>query len=89
MEVSQENYKRFNGRRNYQLITNNEKDYIIRDIALTANVEFRKLNINFDNAPQNVKLILFRNSLIYYNPTHQEYHAAGFIPFSCRLQDIW
>jgi len=72
VEVSQENYKRFNGQKDLSVYYKNEKDYIIRDTALTAFVEFRKLNLNFDNAPQNVKLILFRNSLIYYNPTRQE-----------------
>ena len=72
VEVSQENYKRFNGQRDLSVYYREEKDHIVRDIALTAFVEFRKLNLNFDNAPQNVKLILFRNSLIYYNPTRQE-----------------
>jgi chemotaxis protein methyltransferase CheR len=72
LEVSQENYKRFNGSKELSAYYKTEKNSIIRDSSLIANVEFKKLNINFDNAPQNIKLILFRNNLIYYNPTHQE-----------------
>lgn len=73
VEVSQENYKRFNGTKDLSAYYRIEKDYIIRNSALTSEIEFRKLNINFDNAPQNVKLILFRNSMIYYNPNRQDH----------------
>ena len=31
-----------------------------------------KQNIKFDNAPLNVRLIIFRNSVIYFNPNLQE-----------------
>jgi len=73
LEVSQENYKRFNGLKDLSAYYRYERDYIVRNKALTADVDFHKININFDNAPQNVKLILFRNNLIYANPTRQEY----------------
>jgi chemotaxis protein methyltransferase CheR len=73
LEVSQENYKRFNGQKDLSAYYRYERDYIVRNKALTADVEFKKINIGFDNAPQNVKLILFRNSLIYANPTRQEF----------------
>lgn len=72
IEVSQENYKRFNGTRDLPVYYKPGKDNAIRDSSLIESVEFRKVNLNFDNLPQNVKLILFRNSLIYYNPTRQE-----------------
>jgi len=72
LEVSQENYKRFNGQKDLSAYFRYERDYIVRNKALTADVEFRKINMNLDNAPQNVKLILFRNNLIYCNPTRQE-----------------
>ena len=72
VEVSQENYKRFNGSKELSAYYKPERDCIIRNTTLIENVEFKKLNINFDNSPQNVKLILFRNALIYYNPSQQE-----------------
>lgn len=73
LEVSQENYKRFNGQKDLSAYYRYERDYILRNRALTADVEFKKINLNFDYPPQNVKLILFRNNLIYANPTRQEY----------------
>jgi chemotaxis protein methyltransferase CheR len=72
LEVSEENYKRANGSRELADYYRTDKNNIIRDTSLIANVEFRKLNVNFDNVPQNIKLILFRNNLIYYNPTQQD-----------------
>lgn len=72
LEVSQENYKRFNGSKDLSFYYKPEKDCIVRNTSLIENVEFRKLNINFDFSPQNVKLILFRNNLIYYNPSLQD-----------------
>jgi chemotaxis methyl-accepting protein methylase len=41
-------------------------DQAIRDTSLIKNVHFIKQNINFDNSPQDIKLILFRNQLIYF-----------------------
>ncbi len=72
IEVSSENYKRANGTASFEKYYKLDRYYAFRDISLIANVEFNKLNINFDNAPTNVKLILFRNNLIYYNPTMQD-----------------
>jgi chemotaxis protein methyltransferase CheR len=72
IEVSEENYKRFNGQKDLSAYYKTEKDYIVRNTSLTKDVDFRKINLNFDNAPQNVNLILFRNNLIYYNPTQQD-----------------
>lgn len=72
LEVSQENYMRANGSKELSSYYKTDKTGIVRDVSLIANVELRKVNINFDNAPQNNKLILFRNNVIYYNPTQQE-----------------
>lgn len=70
--VSEENYKRFNGAKELSTYYNIDRYYAYRDTSLISKVEFSKVNITFDNSPQNVKLILFRNSLIYYNPSLQE-----------------
>jgi chemotaxis protein methyltransferase CheR len=72
MEVSEENYKRFNGIKDLSTYYRVDRNSLFRNTSLIEGVEFRKVNINFDNAPLNNKLILFRNNLIYYNPTHQE-----------------
>ncbi len=73
IEVSQENYKRYNGPRDLAAYYKTEKDIIYRNTQLMDKVEFRKLNLNFDNAPQNVRLVMFRNNMIYYNPARQDY----------------
>jgi chemotaxis protein methyltransferase CheR len=71
-EISEENYKRFNGTRQLSDYYKTDRTGITRDTSLISQVEFKKLNINFDNAPQNVRLILFRNSMIYYHPAQQD-----------------
>jgi chemotaxis protein methyltransferase CheR len=72
IEASEENYKRFNGTRELSVYYRLDKNCVIRDTALIENVEFRKVHINIDRSPQNVKLILYRNNLIYLNPSQQE-----------------
>jgi chemotaxis protein methyltransferase CheR len=72
IEVSNENYIRANGTSTFADYYKLDRYYAFRDTSLIENVEFNKVNINFDNIPSNVKLILFRNSLIYYNPTMQD-----------------
>ncbi|UCH14043.1 MAG: hypothetical protein JSV22_13190 [Bacteroidales bacterium] len=72
IEVSAENYIRFQGNSNFSNYYRLDRYYAYRDTSLIKNVEFRKQNINFDNSPMNIKLVLFRNSLIYLNPSMQE-----------------
>ena len=72
IELSLENYKRFQGTKDFSNYYRLDRYYAFRDTSLIKNVEFKKQNINFDNSPTNVKLILFRNSLIYVNPSLQE-----------------
>jgi len=72
MEVSVENFKRVNSAKDLSIYYKSGHNFALRDTRLIQNVEFLRLNINFDNAPQNIRLILFRNSMIYYNPTQQE-----------------
>ena len=72
IEVSDENYKRFQGNREFTSYYILDRYYAFRDTGIIKDVEFKKQNINFDDSPQNVKLILFRNNLIYFNPSLQE-----------------
>ena len=46
-------------------------DYLPQMVSEEDIIAWIKQNINFDNSPTNVKLILFRNSLIYFNPSLQ------------------
>jgi chemotaxis protein methyltransferase CheR len=71
-EVSEENYRRFNGSRELASYYSHDENFIFKDTPLIRNVEFMKLNIDMDHAPQNIRLVLFRNNMIYFNPTHQE-----------------
>ncbi len=71
-EVSIENYKRFQGDSDLSYYFKREKYNVVRDTSLIKNVEFIKDDINFNNAPKNIKLILMRNVVIYFNPSHQE-----------------
>ncbi len=72
IEVSNDNYKRFHGLSDFTGYYTLDRYYAFRDPDLISDVEFKKQNINFDESPQNVKLILFRNNLIYYNPSLQD-----------------
>jgi chemotaxis protein methyltransferase CheR len=72
IEVSGENYKRFQGEKEFEDYYTTEKYDVIRDSSLIKNVEFIIDNIEFTNAPKNVRLILLRNVMIYYNPTFQD-----------------
>lgn len=72
IEVSVENYIRFKGASDFSNYYRLDRYYAFRDTSLIKDVEFKKQNINFDNSPMNIKLILFRNSLIYFNPSFQE-----------------
>ena len=72
IEASSENYIRFKGTGDFSNYYRLDRYYAFRDTSLIKDVEFKKQNINFDNSPMNVKLVLFRNSLIYLNPSLQE-----------------
>ncbi|NBC83096.1 MAG: hypothetical protein GVY19_06915 [Bacteroidetes bacterium] len=71
-EISAENYKRYQGQANFDDYVAKHDYYVVRDRSLIKNVQFIKQNNLFDHAPGNVKLILFRNHCIYFNPSMQE-----------------
>lgn len=70
-EVSTENYKRFHGSSKLDDYYEISKFEALRDNSLIKNVEFIKDDVNFSNSPKNVKLIMFRNMMIYANPKLQ------------------
>lgn len=72
IEVSAENYKRMNGERDFNEYYKQEKYDVKRDTSLIKNVEFIIDTIEYAKAPKNIKIILFRNAMIYFNPTFQD-----------------
>ncbi|MFN2126337.1 MAG: CheR family methyltransferase, partial [Anaerolineales bacterium] len=72
IEISSENYRRFQGENEFTNYYKEEKYRVRREIELIKDVEFIKDDINFGNAPKNIKLILLRNVMIYFNPSFQE-----------------
>lgn len=71
INLSTDNYKNFNGKSqlpNYYIITDN-KAYI--DTSLIKNVDFINNSLFQDESPKNIKIIMFRNKMIYYNKTLQ------------------
>lgn len=72
IEISGENYRRFQGENELSHYYKEEKYRVRRDTSLIKNVEFIKDDINFNNVPNNIKLILLRNVMIYFNPSFQE-----------------
>lgn len=71
LEVSEENYKRYQGVREFSSYYDTQNGEIVRDPNLIKNVEFVPLSVVAEQSPGEVKLIIFRNHLIYYNPTLQ------------------
>lgn len=72
IEISKENYKRFHGEYNFSDYYRDEKYNAYRNASLIENVEFIKDDLSLNNHPKNVKLVLMRNSMIYFNPKYQE-----------------
>jgi chemotaxis protein methyltransferase CheR len=71
LDVSIENYKRFQGSRDLMdYITTRNNNYY-RDIKLVDNVEFLKQGTIFETLNKDFRLVLYRNYLIYYNPNLQ------------------
>lgn len=66
IEVSNDNYARYQGKGQLSDYYQKNNEQAIRNSSLIKNVNFIKQNINFDNSPQDIKLILCRNQLIYY-----------------------
>jgi len=72
LEVNDANYLRFIGKKNFSDYYYNENGQIVLDTSLVQGVNFVKLNTLYDNAPGGIKLILFRNQMIYYNQILQD-----------------
>jgi len=66
-EVNEANYERFNGTSKLSTYFITKNDITVLDPTLIEGVTFIKQNTIFDNSPSGIRLILFRNQMIYYN----------------------
>lgn len=67
IENSDSNYQKFSGKfdfQKYYTISNNTAYW---DKSLVENVQFIVQNTSFDNIPKSLRLVVFRNKLIYFN----------------------
>lgn len=72
IELSEENYTRANFKDSFSNYCKEIKPGIfIRDTSLIADVTFSKQDIELSGGQNGVKLVLYRNKMIYFNPTLQ------------------
>ncbi|HEX3006517.1 MAG TPA: CheR family methyltransferase [Bacteroidales bacterium] len=71
VEVSEENYERLNGRAKFSEYCKEMSGAFFRDISLISHVNFEIQKIDLESPPTGVKLVLYRNRMIYFNPTLQ------------------
>ena len=72
LEVNEANYLRLIGKRNFSDYYKIDIGQTVLDTSLIQGVNFLKLNTVYDNVPGGIKLILFRNQMIYYNQILQD-----------------
>jgi chemotaxis protein methyltransferase CheR len=72
IETSTDNYNRYQGNYNLAHYYNMDKDVASRDLSLISKVKFFQQNINFDNSPQDIRFVLYRNQMIYFNQNLQD-----------------
>ena len=72
-EISRENYKRYAGDRgDFSKYYTVERYHAIMDTSLLKDVELIKALTFYEAMPQNIKLALFRNKMIYFTPGLQD-----------------
>lgn len=70
-EVSEENYERINDKGKLHNYCKEVNGSIYRDTSLIDNVSFDIQKVELENPPTGIKLILYRNKMVYFNPTLQ------------------
>lgn len=72
IETNEANYKRLNGTLKYNMYYHTDNSQAKLDTSLIANVNFLKQKNLIDNEPGAVKLVLYRNQMIYQNQNLQD-----------------
>jgi chemotaxis protein methyltransferase CheR len=76
IEVSKDNYQRFQGRSSLTEYYSMRSEEAYRDPELVKDVKFFIQDLDFSNSPKPFDLIIFRNQMLYYNQTLQDKIAA-------------
>ncbi|HEY9125426.1 MAG TPA: CheR family methyltransferase [Bacteroidales bacterium] len=71
-DVSSDNYERYQGNGKIRDHFISAEIKFQRNTSLIKNVHFIKQNVNFDNSPTDVKLIIFRNQMLYFTQPLQD-----------------
>lgn len=71
IESSEENYIRSNGKDKFTSYIKEVNGLFYRDTHLISQVSFDIQNIEMDKAPSGIRLILYRNKMVYFNSTLQ------------------
>lgn len=71
VEVSEENYQRINGKAKFGDYCKIVNGVTYRDISLVKNVNFDIEKVDLESPPTGIRLVLYRNKMIYFNPTLQ------------------
>ncbi len=72
LQISNDNYSRFNSTNEFFDYYTLKDNIPYRDISLLKNVKFNKQNIIFDETPDMLNLVIYRNQMIYLNQTLQD-----------------
>lgn len=74
LEINEANYDRSNGLKNYSnyYSSPNVNGYLQIDTSLIKDVTFVKQNSTYNDSPSGMKLVLFRNQIIYFNQLLQD-----------------
>jgi chemotaxis protein methyltransferase CheR len=70
--LSEDNFKRINSAKKFSDYYQMKNNVPVKDISLIKNVKFIKQNIIFDDIPENVDCVIYRNQMIYFNQTLQD-----------------
>lgn len=70
-DLNTANYVRAKGKSEFENYCVAEGNNIKMDVSLIENVEFLSSRSILENPPEGIKLVLFRNSMIYFNKTYQ------------------
>jgi chemotaxis protein methyltransferase CheR len=71
LEISTDNYVRANGKSVFSEYFREEKGMVMRKTDLIKDVTFIKQDIAISSYPQGVKLVFYRNKMIYFNQVLQ------------------
>jgi chemotaxis protein methyltransferase CheR len=76
MEISTENYKRYQGKHVFADYFQGQGANQTRRMDLLKNLKYLKHNLSLEEVPKGVDLVIFRNRMIYYNQNFSDKISA-------------